>query len=158
MLILENTFQTRMSVSISVSVSLRWSVFRPHSTATLQPRDVNMLWASVSVSVSNFGSKEGGTLNLLLTLFRRKGLDCRSLWAFDKLQLMSSWMSFSDFDCADYNFVMEGEGEDSLASKRRVEANSGFRWFSSFSNKYKTAMVSFWLPPPLPPKSSLKSW
>ena len=74
---------------------------QPHSTATHQPRDVNMLWASVSVSVSNFGSKEGGTLNLLLTLFRRKGLDCRSLWAFDKLQLMSSWMSFSDFDCAD---------------------------------------------------------
>ena len=72
-----------------------------HTPATLQPRDVNMLWASVSVSVSNFGSKEGGTLNLLLTLFRRKGLDCRSLWAFDKLQLMSSWMSFSDFDCAD---------------------------------------------------------
>ena len=46
---------------------------------------------------------------------------------FEKLQLMTSSMSFSDFDCADYNFVMEGEGEDSLASKRRTEANSGFR-------------------------------
>ena len=130
MLILENTFQTRMSVSISVSVSLRWSVFRPHSILhTPATRRKHALSFSLSLGLELW--VKGG---------RNVELAFNSMWVeskrlkrfgivdhFEKLQLMSSRMSFSDFDCTDNNFVMEGEGEDSLASKRRVEANSGFR-------------------------------